>query len=480
MEKKFALLGLSLFAIQAIACTGFIAGKNATADGYMIHARNEDFGKGVNPKKFIVVKRKNNPKGTLFENPDTGFKIEVPRETFKYTLIPDSDQSAGQFGEAGFNEYGLSVSTTVSASANDEILKYDPYVKGGLTEADMAGLILMQSKTAKEGIKLIAKIIEEKGAGEGNTFVIADKEEMWYMEIYTGHQYTAVKVPDDAYAVLPNAFYLGSYDFNSKDVIASKNIEKLPKEHNLAQEKDGKFHLALTYREKHSPYNAVRMYMGQNYFSASNPVKYDENIAYDVFRKPDKKIEVKDVMNFMRYRYENSEFDARKPENCEVRVIGTEKNLESHIFQMKKDAPSVMWLAMGTVEHSVFIPYYEYITKTPEYYTVDADSFNPKSMYWTFKQLHILARNNRELASNGVKKYFSEQEAEFIKEVKNEEKIFNGLSMSKKEKLANEFAKKRADIAKKDADKMYSDLLYYQGNITELMKSEPKPFEFKK
>lgn len=480
MKKKFALLGILLTAVQTIACTAFIAGKNATADGYMIHARNEDFGKGVNPKKFVVVDAKVNPKGTLFVNPDTGFKIEVPKNTFKYTIIPDSDPSYGEFGEAGFNEHGLSVSATVSASANKEILEFDPYVKGGLTEPDMASLILMQSKTAKDAIKLIANILDKKGAGEGNTFVVADKDEMWYMEIYTGHQYAAVKVPDDVYAVLPNAYYLGSYDFKSNDVIASSKIESLPKEHNLAKQKDGKFHLALTYREKHSPYNVVRIYEGQNYFSPKNPTVYDEDMAYEIFRKPDKKIEIKDVMNFMRYRYENSEFDARKPENCEVRVVGTETNLESHIFQMKKDAPSVMWLAMGTVEHSVYVPYYEYITKTPKYYTVNANEFNPQSMYWTFKQLHVLARNDRKFASDGVKEHFSNMEASFIEDVKKEAKQFKGLSLSQKQELSNKLGITRAEIAKKDADKVYKDLLLYEGNRTELMKREPKPFKVEK
>lgn len=41
--------------VLSIACTGFVAGKNATADGYMYIARNEDFGKGANPKRFIIV-----------------------------------------------------------------------------------------------------------------------------------------------------------------------------------------------------------------------------------------------------------------------------------------------------------------------------------------------------------------------------------------------------------------------------------------
>ena len=41
------------------------------------------------------------------------------------------------FDEAGFNEYGVSISATVSASANDKIQKVDPYVKDGLAESGL-------------------------------------------------------------------------------------------------------------------------------------------------------------------------------------------------------------------------------------------------------------------------------------------------------------------------------------------------------
>lgn len=467
-----------LFGLQSIACTGFLAGKDAMADGYILHARNEDL-KGINPKRFEVIESKLHPKGTMFTNPETGFTIEMPRKTYRYSIVPDADQSAGVFGEAGFNEFGLSVSTTVSARANDEILKYDPYVEGGITEPDMASIMLMQAKNAREAIKIIADIVETKGAGEGNVFVVADKEEMWYMEIYTGHQYVAVKVPDDVYAVIPNAFYLGSYDFKSKDVISSKDIETLPKKYNLDKEKNGKFHLALTYREKHSPYNVVRIHMGQNYFSPSEPTIYDEEIAYELFRKPDKKIELKEVMDFLRYRYEGSEYDLEKDGNQEVRPIGVDTNLEAHIFQMKKDAPSIMWLAMGTVEHSVFVPFYEHMTKTPKYYLEDASDYNDNSMYWTFKKIHLLARNDRKVYGSGVKEYFSNQEKEFIKLINDENKQFEGISLKEKYELANKLSKEKAELVKKDADKMFIELFKFQGNITDSKKAKnTKVFKF--
>ena len=58
MKKKVLALTLLLGAINALACTGIIVGKDASADGTMIFARNEDFGSGFNPKRFIVVNSK--------------------------------------------------------------------------------------------------------------------------------------------------------------------------------------------------------------------------------------------------------------------------------------------------------------------------------------------------------------------------------------------------------------------------------------
>lgn len=262
--------------------------------------------------------------------------------------MPDANQEYGVFGKAGFNEYGVITTTTLSATANEAVLKADPYIKNGITEADMASLILMQAKTAREGAELIAHIVDEKGAGEGNILFIADKNEVWYMEIYTGHQYAAVKVPQDTYAIVANAFYLGHIDLNADSVIASKKLIDLPKSENLLKEKDGTFHLAMTYRDQLDNYSQIRMYQEQKRFNPASSGEYDVNTTFDLFRKPERKIGLKDVMAVLRDRYDSSAFTDQKT----YRPIGIDVNLESHIFQIKDTIPSaiggVMWLSMET------------------------------------------------------------------------------------------------------------------------------------
>lgn len=482
--KKGILATLCLLAsVEALACTGVIVGKNVSEDGSMMLARNEDFGSAANPKTFIVKKRATNSEGAVLKNPDTGFMTYIPRNTFKYTLMPDADQDYGVFGEAGFNEFGVMTSTTLSASANDEILKVDPYVKGGITEPDMASLILMQSKTARQGIEVIAKIIDEKGAGEGNIIYVADKNEMWYMEIYTGHQYVAVKVPQDVYAVIANAFYLGNVDLNSKDVIASKGILEVPKNAKLLKEKDGKFHLAMTYRDKLNHYNQIRMYQGQKRFNPSDNTKYDVNTTFELFRKPERKIKLKDVMNVLRDRYDGTEFTNQK----KYRPIGIDVNLESHIFQIKDNIPSeiggVMWLSMGTVEHSPYLPYYGNITDTAKAFQVRSPKYTKNSYYWVMKTLNTLGKTDRKHVGDGIKAYWEKYENKVISENEKTEKklleIYNKFGKKKAAEFATVTSINLANETKAIAEEMQRDVITHVSKASEV-KGYKSAFEFKK
>ena len=483
MKKKVLALTLLLGAINALACTGIIVGKDASADGTMIFARNEDFGSGFNPKRFIVVNSKeyytNKKESDVFHNPDTGFKMMMPvKKTYKYTLIPDVDQDYGVFGEAGTNEKGVMTSTTVSANANDEILAVDPYVKGGLTEADMASLILMSSKTAREGVELIASIIDKHGAGEGNILFVADQNEIWYMEIYTGHQYAAVKVPNDVYAIVPNAYYLGNVDLNSKDTIVSKDIKNLPVKHGLLKENEKGFHLALTYRENQRVYNQIRIWAGQNRLNPSTKEAFNNDKTFELFRKPDKKVELKDIMTILRDRYKGTEYY----NDLSYRPIGIDTNLEAHIFQIRENLPPIMWLSMGSVEHAPFVPHYGNILSTPSTYSSSSYDYSEESLYWKSKLIHVFAKTDREKIGDNIVKYWSSVEDEFIRNQKQVDKKYEYILKTKgsnsAKKFATEMSYKNAKMIKEKTDKLYSDLAMFIANKVEAKPSK-KIFEVK-
>ena len=197
-KKTMFLLTLFIlmleFSTYILACTGVIVGKGLTSDGSYIFGRNEDFPYDpTHNKNFVIREGGKNKPGEIFKDESNGFTYPLPETRYKYFSVPDVTPEEGIFDEAGFNEFGVAIDTTVSANSNDKIKKIDPYVKDGLAESAMPTVILPYVKTAREGVLRLAEIIKTKGAAEGNILVIADKKEMWYIEIYSGHQFVAIK-----------------------------------------------------------------------------------------------------------------------------------------------------------------------------------------------------------------------------------------------------------------------------------------------
>ncbi len=272
---KLSLVAMTflLLPVQAVqACCGFIIGRQLTKDGTTLFGRTEDYpyypNGGKHNKNYVVVGAKNYKEGDQLEDESNGFTYPHATSEMKYTATYDSargDGSNGAFGEHGFNEAGVSMTSTVTAIPNKKVLKTDPLTENGIPEAAMLDVVLPRVKSAREGVEFLAKVIEEKGSAEGNVVVFADQNETWYMEILSGHQYVAVKVPEDKYAVFANTYYLGHVDLNDKEnVIASKDVEKVAKESgNYKTDKDGNFHIAKSYGpEKYAEGDRSRTYAG--------------------------------------------------------------------------------------------------------------------------------------------------------------------------------------------------------------------------
>ena len=124
---------LTAFTLQSSvdACTGFIIGKDLTTDGSTLYGRTEDLEPNHN-KTFVVRQAKDNKDGDIWKDKSNGFEYPLPSHSYKYTAVPDVTPKYGVYDEAGMNEFGVSMSATVSASANERIQKKDPYVEDGI------------------------------------------------------------------------------------------------------------------------------------------------------------------------------------------------------------------------------------------------------------------------------------------------------------------------------------------------------------
>ena len=442
MKKKFfswaipALMLLTLFPFQAVsACTGFIIGKDLTTDGSTLYGRTEDLEPNHN-KNFVVRERKYNKAGDQFVDETNGFSFDLPAVSYKYTAVPDVTPEQGVFDEAGFNEEGVSISATVSASANDDIQKVDPYVKDGIAESALTSVVLPHVKTAKEGVELLAKIVREKGAAEGNIVTIADKTGVWYMEILSGHQYAAIKFPDDKYAVFPNTFFLGSVDKNdSENTILSADLEKTARDAGTYKEINGSFHIAQSYNPPLAEADRSRVWSGIKSLDPNADVNYDDEY-FELMHSTSDKLSLRDAMNLQRNRLEGTDFkpqdqmeldgkgipDKTKADPVYKYPISNPNVMEAHIFQLKDNLPAstgggILWLAMGSPRNAPYLPYYGNISNTSQPYQEMSTAYNENSWYWIVSRINDLVAKYPELFEDGsIRSEIERMESQWMEE----------------------------------------------------------------
>ena len=501
LKLSLVAMTLLLLPIQAVqACCGFIIGRQLTKDGTTLFGRTEDYpyypNGGKHNKNFVVVDAKNYKEGDQLEDESNGFTYPHAASEMKYTATYDSargDGSNGAFGEHGFNEAGVSMTSTVTAIPNKKVLKTDPLTENGIPEAAMLDVVLPRVKSAREGVEFLAKVIEEKGSAEGNVVVFADQKETWYMEILSGHQYVAVKVPEDKYAVFANTYYLGHVDLNDKEnVIASKDVEKVAKESgNYKTDKDGNFHIAKSYGpEKYAEGDRSRTYAGITLLDPNSKVTYEDD-EYELFRSPtdpNKKFTLEDAFALQRNRFEHlngrfvpdDQIGVKKQgddgSNDTVRkdqykyALGNENVIDAHVYQINPNLPKsfggTLWLGMGPSRNTPYVPFYGNLKDTYEAFKPQTATYDPNSWYWTVWHIDNMAINNQDVFGKSVQDHWKALEKQFI--VDQEKKDIEYYAL----KDQPEAAKAAEDKVTKDALELSDRLFQHFKDYEKLMEKQ--------
>ena len=274
---------------SALACTQIYMGKNLTADGNTYYGRAEDFGKRY--LKHFGIEPSHGP-GHIYGSDESEFAYTSPNTTYRYSYVRDHpSQWHGRwdaYSEAGINEKGVSCSATLTTYMNADAKAADPLTDTGIGEYSYGSVILGESATAREGVELLGKIIDEQGACGNDQLIIADNNETWLFAALSGHQWIAMKLTDDVASLNPNIGNL-NYKVNLNDganCLHSEGIESMPVEKGFAKYfDDGQFDVAQTYGEEISEkamHSWTRYVQGRAYFDA--PLA--EGTDYEIKRTP--------------------------------------------------------------------------------------------------------------------------------------------------------------------------------------------------
>ncbi len=285
-------------------CFSVIVGRNASADGSVIVAHNEDTGtKLVNYYK-VPAKEHQPGEAIRFE---TGATTTQVSHTLGYLWInlPVCDVC-----DTYINEAGVFVGSDGCPSQEDK-----PELTNGGIVFWLRRMVAEQARTAREGVSIAGKLIAEFGyASSGRTYIIADSRECWIMNVVNGKHWVAARVPDNAVAVIPNNFTIR--EINLKD---TANYQGSPDLVDYAVSRgwynaasDGAFLFNKAYSNPGSlthPDNIHRQWRATEMLSGR---KYDVNGILPFSFEPEKKISYQDVMRVLRDHYEGTELDKSK------------------------------------------------------------------------------------------------------------------------------------------------------------------------
>ena len=147
-------------------------------------------------------------------------------------------------------------------------------------------------------------------------------------------------------------------------------------------------------------------------FSGSQTGDYDVSQTYSMLMRPDEKISLEDVMEFMRYRYEDTKYDA--DEHPEVRPVGVASTSQSHVLWLRNGKPQILWECLSNPEMGVYVPSYGNVTQYPDAYTKSTTQTDDTTAFWRFRRLATVALQGRDTYGKKVRDTWKQLEQEYI------------------------------------------------------------------
>ncbi|MBN1350236.1 C69 family dipeptidase [candidate division KSB1 bacterium] len=326
MKKHFAYLIATVIVWLAIGhsdvvpCTIITVGKTASTDNSTINCNVSD-SRTTRTWIDIVTHRYHNP-GSLCEiysnskRTVSAFDLsaaqiagEIPQvsETYKYLNT----------GYPCMNEYQLTVSETTFGGRDTLRNKNAMF-----TCEELCRIIMERAKTAREAIRIIDNLTQTYGYNDaGECLAIADKEEVWYLEILgCGHDkigaiWAAQRVPQGHVSVCANGSRIRQLNLKDSDwCMASKNVFAIAEKMGWWDRTSGQpFEFCYTYAPESRRSMATRRREWRVFDLWAPSLGLDPNASDFPFSvKPDSLVSVRDVMAIIRDTFEGTDFDITK------------------------------------------------------------------------------------------------------------------------------------------------------------------------
>jgi len=268
------------------------------------------------------------------------------------------------FSDSYINEWGVSVASDNCPSREDK-----PEITDGGIGYMLRRLVALRAKTAREGVLLAGKLVEQFGyIDSGRTYIICDPDEGWLFAVVNGKRWIAQRVADDQVAMVANTYTIRQVDLSdTASFLGSEDIIEYAKSRGWYNpQKDGAFDFAAFYANPisaRSLSNLGRQADGLRYVSAK-PIRTPEKLPFSVV--PRKKISAADLMQILRHDKERPNV-APSEISCPICSGATQT---SFVAQLRRDMPPdigiVYWVCLASPRTSFYIPFHFGIPDFPQ------------------------------------------------------------------------------------------------------------------
>ena len=445
MKKVHLLVTLALVCctMYTMACTNFLFTKGATKDGSTMVTYSAD--SHVLYGELYHWPAQDWPAGSMLDvyEWDTGkFMGKIPQVAHTYNVV------------GNMNEHQLAIAETTFGGRKELESQTGAIIDYG----SAIYITLQRAKNAREAIVVMTDLIEKYGwASSGESISIIDPNEVWIIEIIgkgegeKGAVWVARMVPDGYVSAHANQARITTFPLEGKTSISSSKMNKIYDPNittvyskdviSFAKEKgfypqDGK-NKDFSFSDTYAPvdfsgaraceirvwafFNAVNPDMAQywDYATGRNIQRDSKGYATNrmpLWIKPSEKVDVMQVMDFMRDHLEGTELDMSKdmgagPYECPYRwrpmsfkvdgkeyvherATATQQTGFTFVAQCRNWLPDeiggILWFGVDDAASSVYFPMYSASTEVPFAFAVGNGSmmeFTNKAAFWVFNQV---------------------------------------------------------------------------------------------
>jgi dipeptidase len=417
-----ALIFSIIQANQVDACTNFLITKGASVGGtpMITYAADSHTLYG----ELYYWPAANYKAGTLVDvnEWDTGkFLGKIPQVPHTYQVV------------GNINEHQLAIGETTFGGRKELASQAGALVDYG----SLIYMTLQRAKSAREAIKVMTEMVRDFGyASSGESFSIADKEEVWILEMIgkgdgqKGAVWVAMKIPDGYISGHANQARITQFPFDKpNECLFSADVITFAREKGWFNGTDSEFSFSDTYAPVEfggarfcdarvwAGFNKVNKQMGQYESYAMGKITYDKN-KYATNRiplwiKPDAPLTLENVMGMMRDHYEGTALDMTRdlgagPNKlpyrwrpmtwqvdsvayCHERAISTQQTGFSFVAQCRPMLPDpiggILWFGVDDAYSTCYMPIYCGINRVPNSVKVGNGDFltwSETSAFWVF------------------------------------------------------------------------------------------------